>query len=318
MSDSSYQDDRNSLDFAPATEFAEELEILFSQLDARAVEQFYQSYQLWTIQRRIEDLELEIEGLQQEIARNAERMRRVLPTPMALTVLVQLHATGVEDIDLLDRMLERGDSWLGSMMQLLERCEQMGIVHNDYTAWCEHALAGAYDWLDSLNEASPTSLPPLEKEPVEKEPDDSFIAQTATLLLQKLISDDEQTESLPSILLPKTRPDPVAREPLLTDIMEEPTTALVASTRPPELLIVTSNEVELDMVEANAKREEEAVPLILSSDILLAEEAHQTEDAPHIKEGRMTEEDEQQTSVEKKSASQSNFIKRSWAKIFRD
>src|SRR2546421_12779691 len=129
MSDSSYQDDRNSLDFAPATEFAEELEILFSQLDARAVEQFYQSYQLWTIQRRIEDLELEIEGLQQEIARNAERMRRVLPTPMALTVLVQLHATGVEDIDLLDRMLERGDSWLGSMMQLLERCEQMGIVH---------------------------------------------------------------------------------------------------------------------------------------------------------------------------------------------
>jgi len=410
MSDSSYQDDANSLDFALTTQLPEEVSILFAQLDAQVVEQFYQSYQLWAIQQRIEDLKVQIAALREEIVQNAERMKRILPTPTALAMLAQLQATGVEDVDLLDRMLERGDIWLGYAMRLLERCEQLGIVHDNYTVWCEHALAGAYDWLDTPDRTATTPSPSSEKEV-----DDSFIAQTATLLLQKLISDDEQTESLPSLIFPKTQLDPVVVESLPSDMIEEVTQALVAPTRPPESITGAIDAVALNVIEADTNTEEvvspeitmrtngttsstivedahtvdvaqanfadtaqptaivasedplsivdetlidntdAAIHITLSGDIFLVEEDH------HIKEEILTEEDETtldpsamkialaastsasaqridsathetgafaaqsageqeqlQASEERKSSTQANFIKRSWAKIFRD
>src|SRR5260370_19001947 len=47
-------------------------------------------------------------------------------------------------------MLDRGEAWLDSAMQHLDYSEQFDFIRGNYTEWCEHALEGAYDWIDSL------------------------------------------------------------------------------------------------------------------------------------------------------------------------
>jgi hypothetical protein len=165
-----------------------ELNHLFAQLAPQDVEQFYQSYRLWSLQHDIATVQSQISELQQQIEHNAQLMQSFQPSPIALSVLAQLQAYGVSDLDLLDRMLERGDSWLDHTVQLLVRCEELGVIRSDYTQWCENALEGAYDWITSMDQATTT--------PEASEPFDQTVESA---LLHKLMSEDDTEPRLPIV-----------------------------------------------------------------------------------------------------------------------
>lgn len=167
-----------------------ELARLFMQLSPQDIEQFYQSYQRWTLEHQVEMQQSQIAALQQKIAQNAALMEQVRPSAIALSTLAQLQASGVEDIELLDQMLERGEAWLDRTMQQLEYCERLDLIGESYTEWCRHALEGAYDWIESIQvqevEKTETGTAAEEESgPVEA------AEVTEDLLLQKLMSDDD-------------------------------------------------------------------------------------------------------------------------------
>ncbi|MBE3557915.1 MAG: hypothetical protein IMW89_01650 [Ktedonobacteraceae bacterium] len=203
---------------------------VFARLRPEDVEQFYHSYQIWTLQQQFAPLQDRIEKLKKQIEENAQRMREVEPGPLALSVLAQLQARGVDDLDLLDRLLERGEIWLDHTLQLLTRCEQLGVIGESYSRWCEHALEGAYDWIDSMDQAS------TEPHEIVTTPADTHGVATEEELLQKLMSEeDEETTKIaaapsrritnplphPRITVPLhariTRPLPPAITPLPTE-----------------------------------------------------------------------------------------------------
>jgi hypothetical protein len=161
----------------------EDLNTLFEQLDPQQIEYFYQRYQLWQLQQHIDSLQAKTALLEQEVEANRQFMEQVRPSAIAQAAAAQLQACGVNDIDLLDRVLEHDDSWLDHTMQLLAQCERMDII-NDYTEWCEHALDGAYDWLASMNEAE------VFEEATEAPDTDPIYEETEQLLLQKLTSEE--------------------------------------------------------------------------------------------------------------------------------
>lgn len=183
---------------APAPiEISSALSHLFASLQPAAVEQFYQSYQLWLLQQRLELLHTQITTVRQQISDNETRMRQVQPSSVALAVLVRLQSHGVNDIALLEQMLAKGEEWLDDTMQLLDLCEQLGMLHNDYATWCEHALEGAYNWVASMQagekprETITTSADEQGADAVTTE------HITEEMLLQKLMSEqDEETLEL--------------------------------------------------------------------------------------------------------------------------
>lgn len=159
---------------------------IFARLDPQDVERFYQSYQLWTLQQQIAELQSQITTLHLQIAENNERMQRSHPSAIALATLARLQSHGVTDIDLLDRMLARGEAWLDQTMQRLAYCEQFDFIRNNYTDWCQHALDGAYDWIDSMQNGSSSS-----QSTSAARTDESLDEATEEKLLQKLMSEEE-------------------------------------------------------------------------------------------------------------------------------
>lgn len=131
---------------------SEQLLHLYSRLSRRDIEEFYAGYQLWLAEQRLAVLQAEIQALRQQIEQNAERLRQLQPPEAVLNLLTTLRASGVSDVVLLDRLCERGEEWLQAMFRRLETCQRLGLFDGDYTRWCEHALEGAYDWLDSIEE----------------------------------------------------------------------------------------------------------------------------------------------------------------------
>jgi hypothetical protein len=65
----------------------------------------------------------------------------------------------VTGMDLLDRMVEQGEDWLMLTMRRLDHFERTGLAPKDYSTWCEHALGGAYDWIDHERLATSGSAP---------------------------------------------------------------------------------------------------------------------------------------------------------------
>ena len=241
--------------------YSYKLHQIYTQLNPEDVEQFYAGYQLWSMQQQIAALQEQIDALQQQIAENTERMQQVQPAALALATLARLQASGVSNIDLLDRMLERGESWLDSTMQRLEYCERLGFIRGDYAQWCEHALEGAYDWIDSMQEASsPLASPP--SSPSSESPHEPTAA-TEELLLQKLMSDEEEEQ--PSVLettlkLAAVSP-PVAEElsPTATNV-EEPVTL-------PEEPLALEEASEPEYVEFSPTSAEESLLIETSSNL---------------------------------------------------
>src|SRR5258708_33309043 len=134
---------------------------IFARLSQRDIEQFYAGYQRWHLQQQIATLQTQIDALQLQILENTEHMQEVHPSAISLATLARLQAHGVSDIDLLDRMSERGESWLDQTMQRLDYSEPLDhFIKDDHTHWGNLSLKGAYDWNDTLQE--PTSSTPAQ------------------------------------------------------------------------------------------------------------------------------------------------------------
>jgi hypothetical protein len=217
----------------------ENLQLIFAELHPYDVEQFYESYHYWLLRQHKVRMQTELAALQQQLRENTEQMERENPGAVALAALARLQSSGVNNIDLLDRMLERGEVWLDHIMQLLEHCERLKVISGDYTRWCEFALQGAYDWVASMLEASASP-------PVASQPATSFDQTTEEMLLQKLMGDDEREVS----------PITLETAPVLASISS------VETTEPEEVKVLageepaSAEEVEMRSAEGSSLLEE--------------------------------------------------------------
>ncbi len=226
----------------PERQFPDDLSQVYSRLNQLDVEQFYTGYQWWITHRRINVLKEEIDTLRLQIDENAQYMQHARPPAVALATLARLQANGVDDLDLLDRMLEQGEEWLDLIMQRLDYCEQLDFIHDNYTQWCEHALEGAYDWIDSMRDAEVDTSPPPETA--------SDIEATEELLLRKLTSEDEGEIS--------TTDAPVISGE--EDIQEQ-----VAEAAELEATLATEAEDAVDLLAASIMQESEQQPVELAT-----------------------------------------------------
>lgn len=182
-----------------------DLDSIFSRLDPQDVEQFHQGFQRWKFEQRIATLRAEIDDLQRRLAENRAAMQQVAPSPIALASLARLQLHDVSDPALLDRLLARGDDWLDRTIEHLDYCERMGLIGEDYTQWCEHALEGAYDWIDSLNGTGSAADGVAAAEATFagdiSTPDETRPQTTEEMMLQKLMSEenDEPTYKLAAV-----------------------------------------------------------------------------------------------------------------------
>src|SRR5260221_13432346 len=87
-------------------------------------------------------------SLRSELRDNDQKETSFRPSPQELESIERLQRSGVTGVDLLDRMVEQGDEWLNVTMRRLDHFERTGLAPKDYSTWCEHALSGAYDWID--------------------------------------------------------------------------------------------------------------------------------------------------------------------------
>lgn len=183
-----------------------EISLLFEKLSPQDVAEFHAGYQQWLCQQQIAYLQTQIVRVRQQIAENSRQIQLVHPSPIALASLARLQSNGVTNLDLLDRLLDRGETWLDNTMLHLEYCEKFDFIRGNYTEWCEHALEGAYDWIDSMRKVSieATKSSPQSTESTDQPPSQSpspasadiEIAETlkeATeeIFLQKLMSEED-------------------------------------------------------------------------------------------------------------------------------
>lgn len=175
-------------------DFLSQLDAVFAQLNPQAVEEFYAAYHQWSLRQRIAGLRQRIDAVREQQADNQQRLRETRPTTIALAALARLQSNGVSDIALLDAMLERGESWLDQTMQRLDYFEQFDdFISDDYTKWCQGALEGAFDWIDSLRESTEQAVSTqLASSSAEEPPNTEDTGEVEALLLQRLASEDEQ------------------------------------------------------------------------------------------------------------------------------
>ena len=175
---------------------SDNFDTLFAQLNPQDVEEFYREYQYWNMQHQLEMLHVRLSDVRKQISENTERIQETQPTAIELATLARLQSNGVSDIDLLDRMLDRGEMWLDRTMQRLDYLEQLDdFIRDDYTQWCQHALEGAYDWIDSVLDSSASSLPQTTADltTIEEVQEEELMNATEELFLQKISTDEEES-----------------------------------------------------------------------------------------------------------------------------
>ena len=177
-------------------DFQSQLDAVFAQLDPQAVEEFYTAYQQWSLHQRKNELRQRIEMVRAQQAENEQRLREAQPSAIAFAALARLQSNGVSDTALLDAMLERGESWLDKTMQRLDYFEQFDdFISDDYTKWCQGALEGAFDWIDSLREGVEQATPEqIETLPEQSPTDSEEAAEVEALLLQRLATEHEEDD----------------------------------------------------------------------------------------------------------------------------
>ncbi len=265
--------------------YPDELNRIYAELNQHDVEQFYIGYQLWHTRQRLAALQEQIGSLRQQIVENAEQLQQVQPPAVAFATLARLQANGVNDIDLIDRMLERGEDWLDLTMQRLDYCEQLDFIHDNYAQWCEYALEGAYDWIDSIRNAYDDTMP---RPAVRSDVDAASVDGTEELLLQKLTDEEKEEETL-SLADTSKQPAVSLSSPAPT-IEEAPEAGQPqgSSLQEPEMpgLVETVPETNLSLVSAGQESEHEYVESVHAADALTdlspapAEQAKYLEFAP--------------------------------------
>ncbi|MBX5457721.1 MAG: hypothetical protein IRZ31_12540 [Thermogemmatispora sp.] len=182
---------------------SEQLQRLYSRLSRRDIEEFYAGYQLWLAEQRLAVLQAEIQALRLQIEQNAERLRQLQPPEGVVSLLAALREWGVSDVVLLDRLCERGEEWLQAMFRRLDTCRRLGLFDGDYTRWCEHALEGAYDWLDSIEEGTTPVAEMLalaeDAALAAREEDGTEDELTEDEFLRRLLREEATAGSLPAI-----------------------------------------------------------------------------------------------------------------------
>jgi hypothetical protein len=121
---------------------------LYEQLPLEAMQQVSDSYLAWYVDRVTRSLDETVAGLRAELRENDAKEAGFRPGPAELAAIERLQRSGVSGVDLLDRMVEQGEDWLVVTMRRLDHFEKTGLAPKDYSTWCEHALSGAYDWID--------------------------------------------------------------------------------------------------------------------------------------------------------------------------
>ncbi len=189
------------------------LNTIFTHFSPQDIEEFYQLYQLWSLRHKRAEIVAQMNALKQQIIENEARLKAVSPSTIALATLSQFRAIGVDDIDLLDRMLERGDEWLDHTLQLFERCESLDMLQGNATQWCVHALEGAYDWIASMgniNEKSESDDATISTASIDQLSSEVELLPETTEadFLQKLMSEDGDDEED----LQPTKPDSILEQ----------------------------------------------------------------------------------------------------------
>ena len=305
---------------------------VFAQLNQQDIEEFYTGYQRWNLQHQLEVLQTRLEDLRKQIDVNTARMQEVHPTALELATLARLQSNGVSDIDLLDRMLERGELWLDRTMQRLDYLEQLDdFIRDDYTQWCQHALEGAYDWIDSVLDGNPTSLPLAAASEEE-----GLTKATEELFLQKISDDEDESVMLettmkrPSITIADLAESIPSTEDTLVVVEAAPTpentTPVLEEINPVDTISTT----DLPAEEVNTQEHETDEVVPISEEVLPAELSDATditsvqENATLVQESvevsTVTEEPSSsppKTSLENVSPKRPNFIRRFFGKIWR-
>jgi len=122
---------------------------LYEQIPLEAMQQVADSYMAWYVEKVTREFDGTITRLRTELEENDKQEALFKPSAAELEAMRRLQSNKVTDVDLLDRLVERGEEWLVLTMHRLDYFERAGLSPNDYPAWCEHALSGAYDWIDS-------------------------------------------------------------------------------------------------------------------------------------------------------------------------
>lgn len=234
----------------------DEINHVFAHLQPHDVEQFYAVYQQWLRQSTIANLQAQIESLRNQIAENSLRIQQVQPSSIALSIIARLQSNGVTDLNLLDRMLDRGEAWLNSAMRHLDYCEQFDFIRGNYAEWCEHALEGAYDWIDSMQEFDVADVANNDKIPTASmtgststgiaspRPGEPLNEATEEIFLQKLMSEEDVSLlDMPqetSMISPTTQEEtPITPIPL-----EDQDTAHMQATGPRAAQSVSEHSIE--------------------------------------------------------------------------
>ena len=121
---------------------------LYAQIPLQAMQQVSDSYMAWYVDRVTRQLDETMAGLRTELRENDAKEASFRPSQNELGAIERLQRSGVSGVDLLDRMVEQGEDWLMLTMRRLDHFERTGLAPKDYSTWCEHALGGAYDWID--------------------------------------------------------------------------------------------------------------------------------------------------------------------------
>jgi len=258
---------------------------IFSQLQHHDVEEFYTGYEYWNLQQQIEILQSRFDDLKKQFIENTERMQEVQPTAIELATLVRLQSNGVSDVDLLDRMLERGEAWLDRTMQRLDYFEQLdNFISDDYTQWCQHALEGAYDWIDPALDGNVTSPPSTATTSTTTEDmkGEELVEATEELFLQKLSNDGDESlmqeitmkrpsitfanleEAVPSSEIARTDVEDTSTSEITTPDIEE--AHAVDTSSIPDLPTEEVPTLEHQAVEVVPNSEEEIIPHDVNDD----------------------------------------------------
>src|SRR5215470_17912277 len=131
---------------------------LYEQLPLEDMQQVADSYTSWYVESVTRTLDERTAALRSELRENDAKEASYCPTPREQEAIERLKRSGVTGMDLLDRMVEQGEDWLVLTMRRLDHFERTGLAPKDYSTWCEHALSGAYDWIDHerINQSSGT------------------------------------------------------------------------------------------------------------------------------------------------------------------
>ncbi len=122
---------------------------LYERIPLEAMQQVADSYIAWYVQKVTQELDAKIAALRSELEQNDKEEAQLKPSAAELDAMRRLQSNSVNEIDLLDRLMEKGEEWLVLTMHRLDYFERAGLAPHDYPGWCEHALGGAYDWIDA-------------------------------------------------------------------------------------------------------------------------------------------------------------------------